>query len=169
MTRVDKECLVRNSAAINNSPHAQSINQPLCNGHSARLPELKPHPLLDATKSYGSRDSSVGIVTIIQTGRPRSRGPIPERYETFLFSEASRPGLKPTQLATQRVQGVLSLQKGTRAAKDNLLIIHLIVSCSIRSWKCRTIARTCCSYTGMRRITTFRSTTDRIYDGTIRL
>jgi hypothetical protein len=169
MTRVDKECLVWNSAAINDSPHAQPINQPLCNGQSARWPELKPHPLLDDTKSYGSRDSSIGIVTWVQTGRPRNRGPFPERYETFLFAETSRPGLKPIELATQRVQGVLSLQKGTRAAKDNLLTIHLIVSCSILSWNCRTIARTCCSYTGMRRITTFWSTTDRIYDGPIRL
>jgi len=168
-TGVDKECLVRHTAAINNSPHARPINQPLCNGQSGRLPELKPHPLLDATKSYGSRDRSVSIVTKVQTGRPRHHGPIPERYETFLFSEASRPGLKPTELATQRVPGALSLQKGTRAAKDNLLTIYLIASCSIRSWKCRTIARTCCSYTGMRRITTFRSTTDRTYDGLIRL
>jgi hypothetical protein len=49
--RVDKECLVRDSAAIKNSRHARPINQPLRNGQSARLPELKPHPLLDATKS----------------------------------------------------------------------------------------------------------------------
>jgi len=49
--RVDKECLVRDSAAINNSRHARPINQPLRNGQSARLPELKPHPLLAATKS----------------------------------------------------------------------------------------------------------------------
>jgi hypothetical protein len=59
-------------------------------------------------RSYGSRDSVVGIATGYRAGRPRGWSSSPGRVKNFLFSTSPRPSPRPTQPPMQWIAWVLS-------------------------------------------------------------
>jgi hypothetical protein len=79
---------------------AQSDKLPASHGARASLPVT--------TLYFGSRDSSVGIVTGYELDDPEGGSSSPGRIKDFHFSIPSRPALGSTQRPIKWVAGALS-------------------------------------------------------------